>query len=562
MSEPSFPPPPPEKPGWFRQKAAFEPDARPRPSTGTASQDINVTGRAPAAEKKRSTKSTVSRSVLVPQFFLTLKANDAVVHSKFSWLEQLHHEWVHNREGLLTSLGLHALLLVVFALWVLPNSGQGQPTILDVGWTAPMSAQAKEALSQPVKIDTQVGPVRTTAGLSEIKAKLKNTESSDEKKSGEVVVAAKPVPVGGALSARTGTGRSAIWTRLNVDQKSERGIGAGLSWLVRQQEKDGRWKLHEGYPDAGWTTKRTDSGATALALLAFLGDGHSPTDGQHAKAVAKGIAFLKSVQDENGDFHSREFHGEQGRETTYYAHSLATIAMCEAYAMTGDPSLKEPCERAVKFLLKSQHPQNGGWRFQPQVGDSMGDLSVTGIALLALHAARIANIPVPLQDFERASIFLEAVSEQNGARYKYQPTDPLETITAAMTAEGILCRQWLGWPKDHPAQRDAVSFLLSDENRPSWEPHRRNIYEWFFVAQVLHNLGGHDWEKWYSDTSQLILKYQIPGGGEVGGSWHPTKPPGAPSEFAERGGRLYLTAMCLLVLETPIRHAAIYEPAK
>lgn len=55
-----------------------------------------------------------------------------------------------------------------------------------------------------------------------------------------------------------------------------------------------------------------------------------------------------------------------------FMHSQATIAMCEAYALTGDASLKSSCERAVKFLLNSQHPKEGGWRYQPQSGESMG----------------------------------------------------------------------------------------------------------------------------------------------------------------------------------------------
>jgi hypothetical protein len=165
-----------------------------------------------------------------------------------------------------------------------------------------------------------------------------------------------------------------------------------------------------------------------------------------------------------------------------------------------------------------------------------------------------------MDNFERATLFLETVSEQNGARYKYQPNDPLEKVSPAMTAEGLLCRQWLGWAKDHPSQRDAIAYLLSEENRPTWAPGRRNVYAWYYTAQVLHNVGGPEWQEWYQHTSQLILQNQNPGGGEVGGSWNPNKPPGSNEEYAGKAGRLYLTALSLLVLETPIRHAAIYKP--
>ncbi|MFM9961414.1 MAG: prenyltransferase/squalene oxidase repeat-containing protein [Planctomycetaceae bacterium] len=560
MSEPPSQSLPPDKPTWFRRPSAETGDAEKTAAPRDVAEKKVVSEIAPSprpVSKAKVSKADArpKRAVAnVPQFFLTLNADAVTSPSLLTWQERLRHQWDNNREGFLTSLGLHGLLLLIFALYLLPMSGQGRPAILDVGWT-PIPSASQEAIAKPVKIESLIGPVKTTAGVSEAKAKAKEPKA-DDAKPGPGENAAKPVPVGGALAARTGEGRAVIWQELNID-KSERGIGAGLAWLVRQQEKGGNWKLHEGYPDPGERVIRTDAGATALALLAFLGDGHSPNEGLHAKVVAKGVAFLKSIQKANGDYHD---HEELGRQTAFYAHSQATIAMCEAYALTHDPSLKSSCERAIKFLLESQHPRDGGWRYQPQSGESMGDLSVTGWALMALHSARIAKINVPIDNFERATLFLESVSEQNGARYKYQPNDPLEKVSPAMTAEGLLCRQWLGWPKNHPSQRDALAYLLSEANRPTWAPGRRNVYAWYYTAQVLHNVGGPEWQAWYQHTSQLILQNQNPGGGEVGGSWNPNKPPGSNEEYAAKAGRLYLTALSLLVLETPIRHAAIYKP--
>lgn len=474
--------------------------------------------------------------------------------------------WKTNRIAFLASLGVHALILMLFALWMLPRVFPPDNFILE-GFAA-ASGSGIGDMEGPIQINTQLTPAEASIGRESGNSKDNGAETAAKKGTGPAGGSVNPVGVEDALAGRGvggsggggsggggGGGKEGIWQGLGVGTKPPTGIAGGLAWLVRQQEKGGNWKLHEGYPDAGERTIRTDTGATALALLAFLGDGHTPTEGPHAKSVAKGIAFLKSVQKANGDFHD---HEELGRQTAFYAHSQATIAMCEAYALTGDPSLKASCERAVKFLLDSQHPRNGGWRYQPQTGESMGDLSVTGWALMALHSARIAKIDVPIDNFERAALFLESVSEQNGARYKYQPHDPLEKISPAMTAEGLLCRQWLGWPKDHPSQTDALQYLLADENKPSWASGRRNVYAWYYTAQVLHNVGGPAWKAWYQHTSDLILKNQTTGGGEVGGSWHPTRPPGANEEYAAKAGRLYLTAMCLLVLETPIRHAAVY----
>ncbi|MCX7421076.1 MAG: terpene cyclase/mutase family protein [Planctomycetia bacterium] len=577
MSETPDRPMPPEKPAWLRRPVsadakadAVEPS---REANGESKIVADATTHSPALPKKKAVKRRSQTTDYVPapkppfsiiRLLMSLSGWSTSGREDWTITDWLRHWWTHNRAGLLTSAGLHGLFFVLFAIWILPSKTNVKQAMIDAGWVAIESQMAQAAMASPAQISVKLNPVtigngpeNKDFGKPDATEKAKGTPASNASGAGPVGVS--PVGVGSALGGRSGGSREGIWGGLGVGTKPQTGIGGGLAWLVRQQEKGGNWKLHEGYPDPGERTIRTDTGATALALLAFLGDGHTTNAGQHAKVVSKGIAWLKANQKANGDFHD---HEELGRQTAFYAHSQATIAMCEAYALTNDFSLKLPCEKAVKFLMASQHPQNGGWRYQPQNGLSMGDLSVTGWALMALHSARMAKIDVPVDNFERASLFLDSVSEQNGARFKYQPNDPFEKVSLAMTAEGLLCRQWLGWPKDHPPQKEALSYLVSDENQPSWLPGRRNVYAWYYTAQALHNLGGPQWEAWYQQVSKLILANQQLGSGEVSGSWHPNKPPGSNEEYAGKGGRLYLTTLCLLVLETPIRHAAIYEAAK
>lgn len=588
MSETPDPQPTPDKPVWLRRPAPAtaseqSPDATAREGAevkaertelGASKSNGNVKTGSAAAPKKKS--SGVKRRSQLPDYVPPPKPPFSIIRLLMSlsgwstsgredWTikDWLRHWWATNRAGLLVSVGLHGLFLILFAIWILPSKATVKQAMIEAGWVAMESQMAQAAMASPAQINVKLNPV--TIGNGPENKDFGKPDAADKAKgpptgntgNGAGPVGVSPVGVGSALGGRSGGSRDGIWGGLGVGTKPQTGIGGGLSWLVRQQEKGGNWKLHEGYPDAGERTIRTDTGATALALLAFLGDGHTTNSGQHAKVVSKGIAWLKANQKANGDFHD---HEELGRQTAFYAHSQATIAMCEAYALTNDFSLKAPCEKAVKFLMASQHPQNGGWRYQPQNGLSMGDLSVTGWALMALHSARMAKIDVPVDNFERASLFLDSVSEQNGSRFKYQPNDPFEKVSVAMTAEGLLCRQWLGWPKDHPPQKEALSYLVSDENQPFWLPGRRNVYAWYYTAQALHNVGGSQWEAWYQNVSKLILANQQLGSGEISGSWHPNKPPGSNEEYAGKGGRLYLTTLCLLVLETPIRHAAIYEP--
>jgi hypothetical protein len=326
-----------------------------------------------------------------------------------------------------------------------------------------------------------------------------------------------------------------------------------LAWLAQIQKPDGHWELHQGYPDAG--ALKTDTGATALALLCFLGAGHTPQAGEHRARVARGVDWLKRMQ-KQGDFLKGDFFDsiQEGENASFYAHAQATMALAEALALTGDPSLRQPVLDGLNFIFESQHPRTGGWKYRR---GSEGDLSVFGWQIMAIQTGRMAGIEPPPDVLERAKQFLELVQLEGGARYRYEPTS--RAATPAMTAEGLLCRQYLGWPRDHPAMDAGVKYLNEPDQLPHWDSGRRNVYHWYYAAQTLHNLQGATWENWNSLTRGELLKNQVRTGRKLSGSWNPGKPSGHPDENAEKGGRLYLTCLCVLTLEVYYRHLPLYR---
>ena len=69
--------------------------------------------------------------------------------------------------------------------------------------------------------------------------------------------------------------------------------------------------------------------------------------------------------------------------------------------MTGHDQLRPSTELAIKYLIDSRHPQVGGWKHRPsnQRVTSV-DISVMAQALVGLHTAWIAGIPLPRKNFE------------------------------------------------------------------------------------------------------------------------------------------------------------------
>ena len=118
--------------------------------------------------------------------------------------------------------------------------------------------------------------------------------------------------------------------------------------MARQtQSEDGRWdasRFGAGIEravlgqDRGGAGADADSGITALALLAFLGAGHSHTEGDYQTTVAKGLEFLMRGQSADGHLAS-----ETSLYAQMYCHSMATFALAEALAMTGDNGSSRRC---------------------------------------------------------------------------------------------------------------------------------------------------------------------------------------------------------------------------
>jgi hypothetical protein len=222
-----------------------------------------------------------------------------------------------------------------------------------------------------------------------------------------------------------------------------------------------------------------------------------------------------------------------------YAHGMASIVLCEAFAMTGDDTLRVPAQRAIDFIVRAQHPA-GGWRYEP---GQAGDTSIVGWQLMALQSARLHyHLHVPESTLHLAEKFLDSVKcDYSGATYGYMPG---HSASPAMTAEALLCRLYLGWPPNHRAIRTGVQWLLSEYPPDIRKP---NIYYWYYGTQVMHHVGGQAFRKWNDAMKPILLELQEKSGRNAG-SWPPI------GAWSAEGGRLFMTSLAICILEVYYRH--------
>lgn len=329
--------------------------------------------------------------------------------------------------------------------------------------------------------------------------------------------------------------------------ESEKAVERSLVWLLKHQATDGGWSFdHRTCGDCNGrcgnpgTLASGRIAATAMALLPFLAAGETHKQGKYRREVEKGLKFLvNNIQ-----------QTPQGGVLTagggsMYAHSLATIVLCEALAMTRDRDLAAPAKAATAYILAAQDARGGGWRYFP---GQPGDTSVTGWALNALKSADNAYQPVPSQSIDKIRVFLDAMQHDDGARYGYVAPDEDTTSSSVV---GLLCRMQLGWKRDEPALVRGVSELTARGPLPN------NIYYNFYATQVLHHFGGPSWEQWNKQMRDHLVQTQATAGHESG-SWffQETTPEDALPGLV--GGRLYCTSLAALTLEVYYRHLPLY----
>jgi hypothetical protein len=473
--------------------------------------------------------------------------------------------WIHDLfrtlPAWLTSLIFHMLALILLGIWLVPQENDERSLILatQVGpEDTPGDLEDLAANEDPVTFedpgDLDPQPedqeeLFADDGLT-VTDELVNPFEQVGETPDQVELAINPVPLSAAAGAgsifqgRDPTARAELVRTEGGTIASEAAVARGLEWLARHQNTDGSWSLSlfhragECRGRCGATGQPCDTAATGLALLPFLGAGETHIAGKYTEEVHRGLLWLIKKQQSDGNLWTT------GMELSrMYAHGQATIALCEAYALTGDSTLAEPAQKAVDYIVKAQHA-GGGWRYYP---GSVGDMSVVGWQLMALRSAQIGGLKVPPVTFERATKFLDSVqTDSTGSQYAYQPH---QAASPTMTAEALLCRQYGGWPSNHPGLQVGGRSLL-DQNPPSRD--QSNMYYWYYATQMMHHLGGPMWEQWNARMRDLLVETQETEGHQAG-SWTPK------GGYDPVGGRVYMTALAVCTLEVYYRHLPLYR---
>src|SRR5437879_2444335 len=315
----------------------------------------------------------------------------------------------------------------------------------------------------------------------------------------------------------------------------------GLGWLTKNQAKDGSWG--KTYPIA----------ATSFACLAYLSAGAEPFEGDHGRALVKGLQFLLASQDK-GMFN-------QNGHSWIHGQGFGTLALCESYGRTlfckTKPDLdvkkvRAAVEAAIKIIADNQSV-SGGWWYTPN-SPNQHEGSTTVCAVQALVSAQNFSIPINEKVLDKGFEYLKKCQAKDGG-FNYQLGDgtSMKEGTAAAVATLGLMQKF-----DFQVMINGFNFLqkitahaISKERFP--------YYGHFYGSMGMHLLyqeykGDKQFETktlgYIRDAQKDLLTWQ-----QQDGSW-PLKGWVAEGSIENAG---YATAFALIAVQVPESRLSIHN---
>jgi hypothetical protein len=327
---------------------------------------------------------------------------------------------------------------------------------------------------------------------------------------------------------------------------TEAAVLRSLRWLKKNQNENGTWTGDK---------INAPSAMVGMALLAYLAHNETPSSPEFGVTVKKAIDWLVNNQDQTGSFAGKDEHD--------YTLPICTYALCEAYAMTQHPSLKDPAIKAVTTIVKGQHG-SGGFNYNVEAASERNDSSYMAWCCQALKSAKAAGLTNDIPDLEKvikksALGFKQNAGSNGGFAYTGPGADGL-------SGAGALSMQLLGFPEANEVKNtlkflEPATFSFADYKK---QPYGGDspIYYWYYVTQAKFQYSETTFRAWNKIFSHELLHTQLIEPKAIAdtnnvmvdiGHWE------SPSQGEHTAGLVQDTCLCTLMLEVYYRFLPSYN---
>jgi hypothetical protein len=333
-------------------------------------------------------------------------------------------------------------------------------------------------------------------------------------------------------------------------KETEQTVNRALKWLAAHQEEDGHWDIstHEGKYYRTGNAPLGDLSGTGIALLAFLGDGHTEIGGEYKNVVRKGMRWLNKTLEEDKANNTPNYANN-------YGAAIVLMALSESCIFGSNPQTEQNANRLAEWFIRSYKDagKKEGWRY---TGATDSDFSVSGWIALGLKDAKAAELPAMLtpdakqvmEDYKKW-VDEKMTNYEGGAKYV---TNGSFDQAGSMAHVGMFQKHFLGFGRNDGFNTSAAAKCGLPEVIDRWykgeEP--GNVYVLYYGTLSAFQQQGTMWDNWNPIMKRRLVGSQIPGNNyaDKSGSWNPTA-----DHCGEVGGRIFTTAMLCMCLEVYYR---------
>ncbi|TVR10298.1 MAG: hypothetical protein EA401_12305 [Planctomycetota bacterium] len=495
------------------------------------------------------------------------------------------------------SLALHAIIFLLLAFVIIAGRLIDEPipvrpAIIEPPPPPPVEQEKERELTEvdvtivaevevetPIvtQLDVEVEELETEdneiSEVAEARGREEAVSSSETGGSGAFMTIGASGGASGAFGNRQGGGKRRALGAFGGSRASEAAVDAALRWFARHQSPNGMWDV-TGYPDNCTLpgpkcepgTDRTgpdgDAAATGYAVLAFLGAGYDHrTPNQFRRTVQQGLDWLVANQLQSGGW---------GRDRNY-ENGICAMAVAEAFAMTNDPALREPAQRAIDHLLARQIDAGGnygglGWDYT--TSNNRNDSSVSGWVIMALKSAEAGGLDIG-SGMEGAREYLrrawnatnnngrdiaDMYTDRSGFPYTWNSqTDAINRPDR--TAIGLCIGVFLGKGQGNVMMETMANDVMhrafvSRDPRYQVQSWPVDTYYLYYNTLGMFQVGGERWQQWNGAVRDLLVENQRRSDDCFDGSWDFE----GTMFHGHRIGRLVSTAYCALSLQVYYRY--------
>jgi hypothetical protein len=281
-----------------------------------------------------------------------------------------------------------------------------------------------------------------------------------------------------------------------IPEKYRETVNKGLTWLAKQQHKDGHFGANgDQYPVT----------MTALAGMAFLMEGSTVREGKYRSQIRRAADWLmdrsmKGAQ-RDGLIGNPDHPSEAGRYM--YGHGFSMLFLASVYGDEEDKDrrekLKDILTRAARYCGNAQSTQ-GGWFYTSKMdGHDQDEGSVTVTQMQGLRACKNAGIAVPKEIIKKGIDYLRhSTTDRGGVVYSLGRGGfraPIGGERPTLTAAAIACGFSAGEYKNDLVKKWFKFCQTAIPTNGIGIRIGHDEYTHYYYAQSLYILGDDGWEK-------------------------------------------------------------------